>query len=294
MRFRQILTVVCTIACHGVLVQERVVSQERDKKTEKGTAKTAEVADLKNSKSAVTALGGRIVDLTHPFNEQTIYWPTENGFRLEKGPAGITERGYFYSANRFAAAEHGGTHIDSPIHFFDKRDTVDRIPLERLIHDGVVVNVTKSCSENRDYQIQVGDLRAWEEKHQRTLADSIVLLMTGWSQRWPDRKNYLGTDRTGKDAVAELHFPGLHPDAARWLVEQRAILAVGIDTASIDFGQSTQFESHVMLCKNNVPAFENVARLNELPADGFTVIALPMKIEGGSGAPLRIVAVVQK
>jgi kynurenine formamidase len=235
---------------------------------------------------------GRFVDLTHPFNDQTIYWPTENGFRLEKGPAGITERGYFYSANRFAAAEHGGTHIDAPIHFYSERDTVDRIALERLIHSGIVVDVTQACAANRDYQIQIADLRAWEEKHGRTLAENIVLLRTAWSKRWPDRKAYLGTERLGQEAVAELHFPGLHPDAARWLVEQRAVRAVGIDTASIDYGQSTHFESHVLLCQHNVPVFENVANLDQLPHDSFTLIALPMKIQGGSGAPLRIIAVL--
>jgi kynurenine formamidase len=235
---------------------------------------------------------GRFVDLTHPFNEQTIYWPTENGFRLEKGAAGVTERGYFYSANRFAAAEHGGTHIDAPIHFFADRDTVDRIPLERLINRGVVVDVSSACAANRDYQVQVADLRAWEERQGRTVAESIVLIRTGWGNRWPNRQDYLGTARLGQEAVAELHFPGLHPDAARWLVEQRAVRSVGIDTASIDYGQSTHFETHVLLCRHNVPAFENVANMEQLPDHSFTLIALPMKIQGGSGGPLRIIAVL--
>ena len=234
----------------------------------------------------------RLVDLTHPFDAGTIYWPTEAGFKLIRGPAGITEKGYYYAANRFAGAEHGGTHIDAPIHFFKDGNTVDQIPLEKLVGEAVVVDVTKSCSEDRDYQVDVEDLRRWETNHNRQLIDVIVLLRTGYGRRWSDRKSYLGTDKTGSMAVADLHFPGLAPTAARWLVEQRAIKAIGIDTASIDYGQSQSFQSHVTLFKHNVPAFENVRNLEELPAAGATVFALPMKIGGGSGAPLRIIAVI--
>ena len=233
----------------------------------------------------------RVIDLTHPFDEQTIYWPTEKGFLLEKGQSGLTPKGYFYSANRFAAAEHGGTHLDAPIHFFQDHRTVDAIPLEQLVGEGVVIDVREKCEDNPDYQIGIEDLRAWETEHRRQLVDVIVLLNTGYGRRWPKRKEYLGTDAIGQQAVAELHFPGLAPEAARWLVEERHIKAVGIDTASIDFGQSTHFESHVRLCEHNVPACENLADLDQLPDGPLVVIALPMKIAGGSGAPLRIAAI---
>jgi kynurenine formamidase len=236
-----------------------------------------------------------IVDLTHSFDQKTIYWPTEQqGFQLIRGDAGITEKGYYYAANRFRAAEHGGTHIDAPIHFFDGRHTVDQIPLERLVGNGVVIDVIDACAEDPDYQISVTDLRHWETEHGRQLVGVIVLLRTGYGRRWGDRKRYLGTERTGPEAVADLHFPGLAPAAARWLVEHRDVKAIGIDTASIDYGQSTLFESHVTLFKHNVPAFENVANLDHLPQEGFKIIALPMKIGGGSGAPLRIIASLEK
>lgn len=235
-----------------------------------------------------------IIDLTHPFDGRTIYWPTEAGFDLIRGTAGVTEKGYYYSANRFAAAEHGGTHIDAPIHFFKGRQTVDQIPLERLIGEAAVVDVTKSCAEDRDYQIDVSDLRRWETEHERQLVDVIVLLRTGFGRHWKDRTKYLGTNKTGPDAVADLHFPGLAPAASRWLVEHRAIKAIGIDTPSIDHGQSQLFQSHVTLFEHNVPAFENVAHLDKLPAAGATVVALPMKIGSGTGAPLRIIAMVSE
>jgi kynurenine formamidase len=233
-----------------------------------------------------------MVDLTHTFDRGTIYWPTENGFKLIRGQAGITDKGYYYVANRFSAAEHGGTHIDAPIHFFQDRRTVDEIPFERLVGEAAVVDVAESCKENADYQVTVGDLRRWEMNHNRQLIDVIVLLRTGFGRHWRNRGRYLGTRRTGPDAVADLHFPGLAPAAARWLVEHRAIKAIGIDTASIDHGQSQRFQSHVTLFERDVPAFENVAKLEALPTQGATVIALPMKIGGGSGAPLRIVAIV--
>jgi kynurenine formamidase len=231
-----------------------------------------------------------MIDLTHAFDEKTIYWPTEKGFQLDRGQPGYTEKGYYYAAFRFRAAEHGGTHLDAPIHFFAKRQTADQVPLQRLVAPGVVVDVSGQCAEDPDYQVSVGDLRRWEEREGRTLTDVIVLLKTGYAARWPNRQAYLGTGEFGPEAVRELHFPGLHPDAARWLVDHRAVAAVGIDTASIDYGQSTHFESHVTLFEHNVPVFENVDLSRELPTQ-FLVAALPMKIGGGSGGPLRIVAI---
>jgi kynurenine formamidase len=231
-----------------------------------------------------------IVDLTHAFDADTIYWPTAEGFRLEQVAHGVTEKGYFYAANQFCTAEHGGTHFDAPIHFFEGRHAAEEIPLQQLIGLGVVVDVSEACATDRDYRVRVEDLRAWEEEHGPLPKGAIVLLRTGWGDRWSDREAYLGTELTGPEAVPELHFPGLHPDAARWLVAQRAIKAIGLDTPSIDYGQSELFESHVALFEANVPAFENVAHLDRLPPRGFVVAALPMKIRGGTGGPLRIVA----
>lgn len=244
----------------------------------------------KAAAAEVPFTGGRWVDLTHDFSADTVYWPTATGFALEVEFKGITPKGYFYAANRYRASEHGGTHLDSPIHFARDRQTVDQIPLERLTGLAVVVDVSAAAAKDPDYQVSVADLKAWEAKHGEIPAEAIVLLRTGQARHWPDPAKYLGTAEKGPDAVAKLHFPGLHPDGARWLATERRIKAVGIDTASIDYGQSTLFESHRALFERNVPAFENVAGLESLPAKGAYVVALPMKIRGGSGAPLRIVA----
>ena len=237
---------------------------------------------------------GRWLDLTHDFSSETIYWPTAQGFALETEFNGVTPQGYFYCANRYHASEHGGTHIDAPIHFAEAHKTVDQLALDQLTGAAVVVDVSAQARQDRDYQITVADLKAFESKHRRIPKGAVLLLNTGYARHWPDAKRYLGTAEKGADAVAQLHFPGLHPDAARWLVAERAIKAVGLDTASIDYGQSKLFETHRILFERNIPAFENVAGLDQLPSTGAYVVALPMKIKGGSGGPLRIIAWVPK
>jgi len=234
-----------------------------------------------------------IVDLSHSYSPETIYWVTAKEFELDTVFKGRTDKGYYYSANNFATAEHGGTHIDAPIHFAEGGQSVDEIPLTKLIGSAIKINVSKSALNNPDYLISINDLKAWEEKHKMQIPEgSIVLLQTGFSTYYPNKVKYMGTDERGDSAVQLLHFPGLDPDAATWLTENRNIHSIGIDTPSIDYGQSTHFKSHVTLLSKNIPAFENLTNLEQLPEKGFTIIALPMKIKGGSGSPLRIVALI--
>jgi len=235
---------------------------------------------------------GKVVDLSYPFDSDSVYWPTAGAFNLQKDFEGTTEQGYYYSAYMYSAAEHGGTHIDAPVHFARGRYSVDQIPLEQLMGNAVVIDVTRQAAKNRDYRITRADIQNWEKQNGKLTAGTVLLLRTGFGKYYPNRKRYMGTDERGPAAVAKLHFPGLHPDAARWLVANRQIKAIGLDTPSIDYGQSTLFESHRILFEKNIPAFENVANLDMLPAKGFTVIALPMKIKGGSGGPLRIIAML--
>ena len=246
------------------------------------------------TQGAANCYSETLVDLSHAFDSQTIYWPTEKGFVLDKGKAGITERGYYYAANRFTTPEHGGTHIDAPIHFFETGQTVDQIPLARLVSDGVCVDVRKQCQADPDYLVSVEDLQAWEKEHNVTLTEKIVLLNTGYAQHWANRAKYLGTEELGRKAVSMLHFPGLDPIAATWLATRRRIKAVGIDTASIDHGPSQDFGSHVNLFRHDVPALENIAAMDAVPPVGFRVIALPMKIAEGSGGPCRVIAIIDE
>jgi len=233
---------------------------------------------------------GPPIDLSHDYSDQTVFWPTAESFKLDKVADGVTQQGYYYAANNFSTSEHGGTHIDAPVHFAKGHWSVDQIPLEQLIGAAVVVDVTAACANQPDYRVTTGDFTAWERSNGEIPAGTIVLIRTGYSRFWPDASRYLGTAERGAGAVAKLHFPGLHPDAARWLAESRRAKAVGLDTASIDYGQSTMYESHRILYERDIPAFENLTNLDRLPATGAFVVALPMKIKGGSGAPLRAVA----
>ena len=234
---------------------------------------------------------GTWIDLSHDFSAETIYWPTAKPFELEVVSAQRTPAGYYYAANNFSAAEHGGTHLDAPIHFAEGRWTTDQIPIESLVGEAVVVDVRPGADSSADYRVDPGAITRWEQEHGTIPTNSIVLFRTGWARRWPDRAQYLGTTRKGPAAVAELHFPGIDSSAAAQLIARR-VKAVGIDTPSIDYGQSSSFPTHQLLFAANIPAFENVASLDRLPARGSFVIALPMKIKGGSGGPLRIVAVI--
>lgn len=235
-------------------------------------------------------LEAKAVDLTHTFDEHTITWPTDEPFHWEKSRWGARPDGSWYASATYGGSEHGGTHLDAPIHFAEGRATTDQIPVETLIAPAVVVDVSEACRADRDYVLRVDDLTAWERAHGRIPARAIVLVRTDWGRFWPDKQAYLGTDAPGD--VAHLHFPGVGAEAARWLVEERAIDGLGIDTASLDHGPSADFRTHQILGAAGVFGLENVAHLERLPEAGATLIALPMKIGGGSGGPTRVIAIL--
>lgn len=235
--------------------------------------------------------GYRVVDLTHAYNEETVYWPTAaSRFELERLEYGATEAGYFYSANAFATPEHGGTHIDAPIHFAEGGRALDEVPVEQLMGPAVVIDVSAAAAGDPGYRLTPGDVRAFERRHGRIQPGTIVLLRTDWSRFWPDPERYLGPSAPAD--ASDLRFPSYGAEAARMLVEDRGVAALGVDAASIDYGPSTEFMVHRIAGAANVPGLENLTRLAELPPTGATVIALPMKIEGGSGGPVRAVALL--
>jgi kynurenine formamidase len=234
--------------------------------------------------------GARLVDLTYDFDEKTIYWPTSpSGFELKQLSHGMTAGGFFYASNTLCTPEHGGTHLDAPIHFAEGKMTAEQLPLERLIAPAVVIDISADAAKGPDALLQPSHLESFEKEHGRIEPGTIVLVRTGWGRYWPDKKQYLGDDTPGD--ASKLHFPGISREAAEALVERQAA-AVGIDTASIDHGPSKDFIAHQVLMKANIPAFENVAAMEKLPTRGALIVALPMKVRGGSGGPLRIVAVL--
>jgi kynurenine formamidase len=245
------------------------------------------------AQSALDLSTFRMIDLTHAYSSKTVYWPTSpTKFTLERLAYGKTDGGYFYAANTLCTPEHGGTHLDAPIHFGEGRRTAAELPLEQLIAPAIVIDVTAQAKADRDYRLTARDVTQFEQQHGRIAAGSIVLLRTGWSRHWPDAKAYMGDDTPGD--ASKLSFPGYGVDAAKLLIDERRAGVIGIDTASIDYGKSTDFMVHRIAAARNVAGFENLTNLDQLPPTGATVIALPMKIEGGSGGPLRAVALVKR
>ncbi len=237
-----------------------------------------------------TVAGWRIVDLSHPYGEGTLYWPTDTrGFELNTLAEGETDAGFFYAAKEYASAEHGGTHIDAPYHFAEGQADVASVPLSRLIVPGVVVDVAASADADPDYRVTAADIEAWEARNGRIPDGAGVLFRTGWPARWPDALAYLGDDTPGD--ASGLHFPGVSADAMRLLVDRNPGI-VGIDTASIDHGPSQDFIAHQIGAAAGIPNLENLGDLSDLPETGFLLVALPMKIEGGTGAPVRAVALI--
>lgn len=244
------------------------------------------------SSGPLTSREPTLIDLTHVFDAETIYWPTAPGFALHSDFEGETDGGWFYESNTLSTSEHGGTHLDAPVHFAEGALSTDEIPLRRLVGPAAVIDVSAACAADRDHAISADEIEAWEARHGRLAEGTIVLFRTGFDRYWPDAERYLGTDARGPTGVAALRFPGLSAPAAELLAEDRRVGAVGIDTASLDPGRSVDFRAHRILFRRDIPGFENVKGLDQLPPTGATIIALPMKIGSGSGGPLRIIAIL--
>lgn len=243
--------------------------------------------------SALELENYELVDLSHSYGENTLYWPTSpTAFEKEQLAYGISEGGWFYSAYSVCTPEHGGTHIDAPMHFAAGGISTEKIPLESLLAQAVVINVSNKAAADRNYRLTAEDVAAFEKEHGEISAGTIVLMRTDWSDHWPDAMAYLGDDTPGD--ASQLQFPGFGAEAAKFLSEERKVAMLGVDTASVDYGKSQDFIVHRIGAAQGVANLENLTNLDQLPATGATIIALPMKIEGGSGGPARVIALVPK
>jgi kynurenine formamidase len=232
--------------------------------------------------------GSKVIDLTHTLDESTLCWPGDRPFRRRDEARGTTSGAYWYALGSFEMSEHSGTHMDAPIHFADGRQAIDEIPPERFLSPAVVIDISRACARDQDYQLSREDIARWEAAHGAIPPGAAALAQTGWAERWRDPGRYLGS--ASLDDAGSFHFPGISQAAVEQLLERR-VHAVGIDTASLDHGPSTTFQTHRILNAAGVYGLENLANLHLLPACGATLIALPVKIRGGSGAPARGIAI---
>jgi kynurenine formamidase len=226
----------------------------------------------------------RVLDLSYAISDKLVPWPGDEKWFEAKVNATVQKNGYF--TRSFWMLEHYGTHLDAPAHFPPGKTTVDQIPVKQFFGPAVVLDARAEGAKDADYQLPAASIEEWEKRHGRIAAGSIVLLRTGWASRWPDAQKYRNQDAQGK-----MHFPGFSLEAAKLLIE-RKVSGLGCDTMSIDYGASGDFAVHHLALGAGLYHLENLADLSGLPETGAFLIVAPIKLEGGSGGPVRVFALL--
>ncbi|GAV05348.1 hypothetical protein RvY_15496 [Ramazzottius varieornatus] len=249
-------------------------------------------AAFANPVSRFSVSSDKLVDLSHTFDRTTVYWPTladNETFRLTTIEDETQSDGVSYRIKFYEAAEHGGTHLDAPSHFSKIGLSVEKIPLDKLMGPAVIIDVREKAARNLDYQVTVQDAYDWEKKYGRIPNGAFVFMNSGWDAFWPDKKKIFNFDNS--TGVETYHFPAFHPNTTAFLVFQRYISGLGVDTPSTDYGQAAVFKTHEILANNSAVGFENVKNLGKLASVGAHVIAIPIKITDGTGAPLGLIGI---
>ena len=227
----------------------------------------------------------RVLDLSYAISEKVVPWPGDKDSFEAKVNATVEKNGYF--TRSFRMLEHFGTHLDAPIHFPPGKATVDQIPTRQLFGPAVVLDVRAEAAKDDDYLLGVSRVEEWEKKYERIPEGAIVLLRTGWAARWPDVQRYRNQDAQGK-----MHFPGFSVEAVKLLID-RKVSGLGCDTMSADCGASTDFAVHHLSLGAGLYHLENLADLSEVPDSGAFLFVAPIKLEGGSGGPVRVFAILE-
>lgn len=226
----------------------------------------------------------QVIDLTYAINDKLVPWPGDKRFFEAKDNATVEKDGVF--TRSFWMLEHYGTHLDAPIHFPPGKIPVDKIPAKQFFGPAVVIDVEAESAKNPDYLVDAAHVEAWEARHGKIPVGAIVLLRTGWSSRWPDVKRY-----RNQDALGKMHFPGFSVEAVKLLID-RKVSGLGCDTLSVDHGASSDYPVHHLGLGAGIYNLENLADLSKLPETGAFLIVAPIKLEGGSGGPVRVFALL--
>ncbi len=237
---------------------------------------------MTHSSSALT-----VIDLTHTLNDRSPNWEGTDHSPYQAKELGNLERDGYYS-RIFTTQEHYGTHLDAPAHFAGGAWTVEQIPAERLVRPLVVLNVRAKAMHDPDYEVSVQDVADWERQHGEIPDGAVVMAYTGWEDYWGSQARYRNEQSDGLT-----HYPGFALQTAEFLVKTRHVVGLGIDTMSVDKGITTTYPVHQFTSRAGVYHLENVAGLDRVPPSGTTVVVAPVKLEAGSGAPVRLLALVK-
>jgi kynurenine formamidase len=274
MRKKKAIALAALIAIAAV-----ALAKGRQASTQRATA-TGTVAQL----AGIAAGRTRVIDMTYTINGKLPAWPGDNRTFEAQVVATPQKEGYF--ARSFWMLEHYGTHLDAPAHFPPGKTTLDQLPISHFFGPAVVIDVRSEAEKNADYRLTSARVKKWEAAHGRIPGGAIVLLRTGWASRWPDQGRYRNMDAQGV-----MHFPGFSVGGAKLLIARGAV-GLGIDTLSVDYGPSKDFEVHRVDLPAGLYNLENLANLDQLPEIGAYLIVAPIKIEGGSGGPVRVFAIL--
>ncbi len=240
-------------------------------------------AESRVSRRATPARISRAVDLTHTLTPEFPRWPGYSPFEVQNSHT-YARHGFF--ANAWHVHEHSGTHVDAPLHFSAKGSSAAEIRAGALVTPAVVIDIRSRARRDPDAEVRVEDIKAWERKHGRMPRGAAVMMWSGWENRVGDQQAFLNIDSKGV-----MHFPGFSPEAAEFLVKERSVVGIGVDTISLDHGPSTDFGAHFAVLPTNRWGVENLANLGKIPPRGATLFVGVPRVQGASGGPARVVAV---
>jgi len=230
--------------------------------------------------------GYELIDLTHRIAEKIPVWPGDPKPRIFKFSS-VEKNGY--NMNVLEIGEHTGTHFGVSLHFFNGGESVDEVPVSDLILPAVKIDIADKCSEDPDYALKIEDVLLWEENHGKIPKNCFVIVYTGWYEKWKFQNDYFGLDKEGK-----MHFPGISKETVAFLMDERKIKGLGIDTHGVDPGIDERFEATKALFERGGYNLENLTNLSKLPPRGFYIFIGALPIERGTGSPARVVALVKK
>jgi len=251
-----------------------------------GSSSSASPSSSAAASSAAKSIGySRVVDLSHVISPQIPLWPGDPKV-VFKVVATMKKDGYYLRS--FTIGEHSATHMNAPNSFVSgNAEAITSYTPEQRVVPTVVIDARPQCAASADYQLTQQDVLDWEARNGKIAPGSLVVMFTGWEDKWNDPQAFIG-----QDAKGNLHFPGFAGATSKWLVADRQIAGVGIDTHGVDPGSDTSYATNTEMANTHKIAIECMANLDQLPAKGATLVLAPLQLQNGSGSPMDIVAFV--